>query len=77
MYLLSERGFRGQLQANHKEKKLDLQVSIHAHLARLSAVLTYRTGRTRRDFEAEQRTQNYDTLWRREVFLDDLFVALS
>ncbi|KAL2039575.1 hypothetical protein N7G274_007847 [Stereocaulon virgatum] len=26
MYLLSERGFRGQLQANHKEKKLDLQV---------------------------------------------------
>ena len=28
MYLLSERGFRGQLQANHKEKKLDLQVSI-------------------------------------------------
>ena len=28
MYLLSERGFRGQLQANHKEKKLDLQVGI-------------------------------------------------
>jgi len=26
MYLLSERGFRGQLLANHKEKKLDLKV---------------------------------------------------
>ena len=26
MYLLSERGFRGQLQANHKQKALDLKV---------------------------------------------------
>lgn len=33
MYLLSERGFRGQLQANHKEKKLDLQVSINIFIA--------------------------------------------
>ena len=33
MYLLSERGFRGQLQANHKEKKLDLQVGISASIA--------------------------------------------
>ena len=27
-YQLSERGFRGKLLANHKEKKLDLQVSL-------------------------------------------------
>ncbi len=34
MYLLSERGFRGQLQANHREKKLDLQVGINVFIAR-------------------------------------------